>query len=125
MKIRILNSSIRLRLTQTEVEELGRGEKIVGEVNFPDGKLWKYILETAKIDDVFEVNLEEAALKICMNQSAAEVFINTDSVGQESELDTKNGPLKILVEKDFKCLTPRSEDESDLFEHPEVKHPNC
>ena len=34
--------------------------------------------------------------------------------------------LKILVEKDFACLTPREgEDESDLFPHPEEGEANC
>ena len=30
--------------------------------------------------------------------------------------------LSILVEKDFKCLTDRSEDESDMFPNPKESH---
>ena len=29
--------------------------------------------------------------------------------------------LKVLVEKDFACLTEREEDESDMFPHPEAQ----
>ncbi|MEZ4932033.1 MAG: hypothetical protein R2788_07940 [Saprospiraceae bacterium] len=47
----------------------------------------------------------------------------SDEVGLEDDMPLGDGnALHILVEKDFKCLTERSEDESDLFPNP---NENC
>jgi hypothetical protein len=47
------------------------------------------------------------------------------SIQGEQMLD-EGGTLKILVEKDFVCLTGRDdEDESDMYPHPEADSGTC
>ena len=44
MKLRIKDNSIRLRLTQTEVERIGNGDQIHSNLNFPGGEKVSYLL---------------------------------------------------------------------------------
>ena len=46
-------------------------------------------------------------------------WVKTDLEGFDAIMDngTEEG-LYVLVEKDWQCLTPRDEDESDLFPNP-------
>ena len=118
MKIRILNNSIRLRLSQLEVAQLAEGKKVEGKVPFPDGSVWIYGLQPQDQPELFQVRQVENGILIAMDKKAGEQLFNTDHVGHEAHLTTPDSSLKILVEKDFKCLTPRDEEESGLFENP-------
>ena len=52
-------------------------------------------------------------------------WVNTELVGMDNHSDNDE-KLKILIEKDFACLTERvGEDESDMFPHPEGETHDC
>ena len=48
-------------------------------------------------------------------ESMALDWCNTDRVGIEGTA----GEVRVLVEKDWQCLAPRDEDESDAYAHPD------
>ena len=57
----------------------------------------------------------------------AEIWTNTDLVSLDEFVSlSENEKLRILVEKDFKCLKPRlHEDETDHYPHPNEKEMVC
>lgn len=122
MKIRILNNSIRLRLSQLEVQQLAQAEAIIGHVPFPDGASWTYQLQCEEQEELFKAQLSQNSIRISIAKKAGQAFEKSDLIGHEGILQTPDSTLKILVEKDFKCLTPRKEEESGLFENP---HSTC
>lgn len=115
MKIRIKDNSIRFRLTQSEVSELGQNGIISSFTEFVDRP---FIYAIERTDD----NLLSAAFienKIVMKMPAAmvEELVSTDIVG----FDGQAGLVKLLVEKDFVCIDNTVEDQSDNYPNPNIK----
>ena len=70
-----------------------------------------------------DCSYSEKGIRIEIDQKTVNDWVNTDQVGFEGSFPLENGDkLSILVEKDFKCLTERIEDESDLFPNPNESH---
>ena len=128
MKIRIKGNSIRLRLTQSEIDVFAEEGIIKDQIQFGttiDSSL-TYSLEKGEfvgISALFEGN----EIRIRVSEEIGDNWSKTDRVGIENEvLLGKNQTLKILIEKDFKCLTTRKgEDESDNFPHPHESTLKC
>ncbi|MCB0734718.1 MAG: hypothetical protein H6608_06495 [Flavobacteriales bacterium] len=114
MKIRILGDRVRLRLSQTEVERIGQGGSVSENTNFPN-RIFSYRLVTHSGDPDIRAEYAHDAITISVNGKLATQWAQSDQVGLESASGSK---LHILIEKDFQCLTDRSEDESDLFPNP-------
>lgn len=116
MKIRIQNNSIRFRLSQTEVKNYGRDGACMGKTEFANANTLAYRLAQAtELGAVFTNNV----ITIILPEEEVKSWIASDQVSIQGELSLENEDiLSILVEKDFKCLTERSEDESDLFPNP-------
>ena len=126
MKLRIKDNSIRLRLTQTEVEQIGNGDQIHNNLNFPGGERVSYLLVGSAVENT-EIEYKDNRISISVPTEILTIWANSDEVSllYELSLDHDN-VLKLLIEKDFACLTPREdEDESDLFPHPEQGENQC
>lgn len=120
MKLRIQGNSIRFRLTQTEVNNFGQDDACMSKVEFPGGSTLIYRLTTAS---ELSSNFRNNVITIALPETETESWIKSDQVGISGDLTLENeDKLSILVEKDFKCLTERSEDESDLFPNPKESH---
>ena len=66
-----------------------------------------------------EATYSENKITLKVNESLIRDWAHSDQVTISSSLDlSSNENLTILIEKDFKCLSPRDEDESDMFPHP-------
>ena len=119
MKIRIKDNSIRLRLTQSEVDLLSEQGKVEKETHFTLQSTLIYAIETA---DVTEMNatFENGKITVYLPIKEAQIWLNTEQVGMEylSPISDEES-LKILVEKDFTCLVKREgEDDVDAYPHP-------
>ena len=126
MKLRIKDNSIRLRLTQTEVEQIGNGDQIHNNLNFPGGERLSYLLVGSAVENP-EIDYKDNRISISVPTEILTIWANSNEVSllYELSLDHDN-VLKLLIEKDFACLTPREdEDESDLFPHPERGENQC
>ena len=120
MKLRIRGNSIRLRLTQSEVETIKETGLVEEKTEFPNGQFFVYLLAASEKNDRLSAEFSDGRMQIILPKSMAENWANSEEVEIAGEI----GSLKILVEKDFKCLTPRAGDEdTDTFPHPkEVSH---
>lgn len=121
MKLRIKGNSIRLRLTQTEVNQIGKGEEVRESVSFGKEKpAFSYVLCTASDMSKVKVRYAHDELLISFPYAQAQFWATTSMVGMEEMLNLDDDDtLHILVEKDFQCLHKRpNEDESDHFPNP-------
>ena len=115
MKIRIKGDSIRLRLAQAEVDQIG-ANKMVSESTHFNNSTFTYSLKTHDSDAVVEATFDNNEICVSINKHVAQNWASTDQVGIQSN---PSAALAVLIEKDFKCLTVREgEDESDLFKNP-------
>ncbi|GEN78050.1 DUF7009 family protein [Chryseobacterium hagamense] len=115
MKIRIKDNSIRFRLTQSEVAELGSNGMISGHTEFP-GQTFIYALERTE-DPEISAAFDGSRMVLKMPAGMVEEWTSTDRIG----FDGQAGKLKILVEKDFVCLDNTLEDQSDNYPNPNAK----
>ena len=120
MKLRILNNSLRLRLSQTEVRELTTQQRVCASTNFPGGGQLQYCLQLSdRLNDI-QASFSDQKVLISLPANMANDWANSDTISLRAENTLADGEaLSLLIEKDFKCLTDRPhEDESDLFPHP-------
>lgn len=122
MKIRILDNSIRLRLSKSEVDQFNDEGEIAARTEFPNGSIFEYKLNKTDIEEM-NASFIDGKIELFCPEAVVEKWANSERVGFRNELSLgKAGKLSLLVEKDFKCLDPnREEDESDNFEHPKAK----
>ena len=111
MKIRINGNFVRLRLSQTEVDQFASKGQVGDAIQFGDRSLMYQLLAS----DVEEVSVEfdGANISVQVPKTLGTQWTKTDLVGFENADQTH---VRILVEKDFQCLHKRpGEDESDNF----------
>ncbi len=120
MKLRIHHNTIRLRLSQSEVKQIGEGLPVQQLLTLePGGQLGYGLYPDAGVDRV-TARYTAHQLMITIPVAEAHAWAVTDQVtlrgvqhpGTDYECD-------ILIEKDFQCLHKRpDEDESDNFLNP-------
>ena len=121
MKLRIRDNSIRLRLTQTEVDTVRVDALVRGRVIFAGSNTFEYVLESSPATVKPEAHFSNNALTVRIPENDIQQWSTTEqvSIAAEQILDG-GGHLKILIEKDFACLAPREgEDEADMYPHPQ------
>lgn len=123
MKLRIKGNTIRLRLTQTEVDTVEKGE-VTDKTLFPDGNELVYKIIKG---DSFDTEFKDGIVRIQLPSELVDKWAGSDQVTIGHKIDLGNGEiLDIAVEKDFQCLTERPhEDESDMYPNPLEKHAKC
>ncbi len=122
MKLRIRDNSIRLRLTKSEVNEFAEKGLVGSKTEFNNNNILIYMLKSSDLIKEIQANFDNGRIEVVVPKAIAENWTNTNEVGFSTESDT----LRILVEKDFACLTERpNEDESDNFPHPQENEQKC
>jgi len=121
MKLRIKGSSLRLRLTQGEVHSLETAGEVAEQVHFGAGASLTYRLRTDTASRQISASYRDNVIDIRVPQEAAVTWARTDQVTLSHAEAVAGAELRVVIEKDWKCLAPRSdEDESDNFPHPET-----
>lgn len=118
MKLRIHNNSIRLRLSQPEVEKIAGGQFIMETLETGGGRENNFSYSLMPLENCPEIGaeFEQNNLKIYLPQDQADEWANSDQVSLKQVSHTG---LIVLIEKDFQCLHKRpGEDESKNFPHP-------
>lgn len=121
MKLRILGDSLRLRLSQSDVRALSEQGRVQEIIRFGSRAL-TYALQAS--DEVTRpaATYEGDLVTVSLPRDAAQRWVQSDQVGIEAEQALPGGDtLRILVEKDFKCVVPRAgEEDYDGFPHPDA-----
>ncbi|MDH4109412.1 MAG: hypothetical protein OEW35_13950 [Gammaproteobacteria bacterium] len=127
MKLRIRDNSIRLRLSQGEVERFRADGLLTSAIHFPGGTKIEYTVESSPASVKPMARYSNNTIAVRVPEATVQEWADSDrvSIASEQVLDD-GGVLSVLIEKDFACLTPREgEDESDMFPHPEAGRGNC
>ncbi|QJB34967.1 hypothetical protein HF329_28130 [Chitinophaga oryzae] len=123
MKIRIRGNSIRYRLDKTDVELLETTGKVESITHIGAGVL-HFCVRSKNITDPV-IKMEHDGVHLLLPAERLQGWYAPDQVGFELILPNPDGSeLKVLVEKDFQCLSPRNEDDSQAFENPNAGK-NC
>ena len=125
MKIRIRGNSVRLRLLQSEVAELEKSGKVSEQIKFglTEKEILTYTLSVSKELNEIKAGFCQNEIFISLPQSVAKEWFETDLVSLENEQNLGDEALKILVEKDFLCVTRTDDpDNLDAFPNPDL---NC
>jgi hypothetical protein len=124
MKLRIRGDSLRLRLSQAELTRLRETGEVCDRIGFGDRSL-DYALVSADIDAP-RARFDGDRIEVALPNALAQTWIESDQVGIEADQALPTGTLRLLIEKDFKCLAPRpGEDDSDAFPNPDAGSGSC
>ncbi len=120
MKLRINNNSIRLRLTQTEVDEVAKEEAVHQILKLGKNELLRYSLVPSKEVDNIVASIKDHEILVKVPASTSTRWAKTDEVSlKHVQKENSEHESIILIEKDFQCLHKRpDEDESDNFPNP-------
>lgn len=122
MKLRLLNDSIRLRLSRSEVAAADKAGIVEAQTRFPDGSTFTFALEASEKGSPTSASYTGDRMVVKLPVTDISAWANDDmAVSLRGELELPvGGSLRLLVEKDFECVTPRGdEDQSDLFTNPQ------
>ena len=127
MKLRIRDNSIRLRLMRSEVEALRDNGLVEASTAFPGGRTFRYVVESSPASVNPAAFYSDNAMTVRLPAPTVLAWASSEQVSMTGEQMLSDGQkLKILVEKDFVCLTGREdEDESDMFPHPQAGDVSC
>lgn len=125
MKIRIKGNTLRLRLTKSEVALLATEGKVEERTPFPgDNELTYSLLTTPSSTNSASFKNNEICIFV-QTEWAADWNVN-EVVGIDFCVNTGETTLHVLIEKDFNCLTPRTdEDQEDHFTNPLISNQKC
>ena len=112
MKIRIKGNSLRYRLTKSDIDRFAQNGYIEETISFGSQNLIYALKRSAESE--LTADFKDQKITLSVPAFMAEEWATTDRVGFESS----NGPLYLLIEKDFKCLDNVTEDQSDNYPNP-------
>lgn len=127
MKIRIKGNTLRLRLSQSEINQISEKGTVSDTIAFGPGQALVYSLESSEGLPAPRAVFADHRITVALPKQTVTDWANSDQVSITStqENATSEG-LSLLIEKDFRCLTERAhEDESDLFPHPKEGNVEC
>ena len=126
MKLRIRGNSIRLRLGRGEVASLLENGKVEESTEFGAGRRFEYALRTSSSVQCLRASFGDGRVEVLLPAQLAREWASGQDVGISADQplgpagSPDAGSLHLLIEKDFACLRPPSnEDQSDAFPHPE------
>jgi hypothetical protein len=118
MKLRIKGNSLRLRLSKSDVAALAEKGIVSDQISFGFLSL-TYELKTNSGIEKLQAFFSNDVISVHINESFAKAWKDNEVIGITGMQQIKNGEtLKLLVEKDFQCLDPTHEDQSDNYINP-------
>lgn len=116
MKIRIRGNSIRYRLDKKDIATLQEQQQ-VEEITTIGAATLHFSIHAHTGEPA--INLQGSKVQLYLTATQVDQWTSTEQVGFKHELPNADGSvLQLLIEKDFKCLTERDEDDSQAFENP-------
>lgn len=122
MKIRIKGDSIRYRLTKTDVADLKDKGEVHETTQVHSDTVFNYRLRRTAEEKNVRVVYDLSGFTILLPEEQASTLTDTAEIGIYATIDNDKSGLKIVIEKDLKCLDETEEDQSDMYENPKS---NC
>jgi hypothetical protein len=120
MKLRIRGNSVRIRVSQSELTQLGESGAAEDVVRFSPETELRYRVEV-RAKGAVQAEFGDSVLRVLVPKKEVDRWLEPEQVAIEGSQAVGGGErLRILLEKDYTCLAPRGdEDDSDLFANPE------
>ena len=112
---------------RAEVDTLRESGLVSANTQFPGARTFRYSVESSPASVNPAAFFSENEIIVRLPETTVLAWASSDQVSISGEQVLDDGEtLKILVEKDFVCLTGRDdEDESDMYPHPEADTASC
>jgi hypothetical protein len=120
MKIRIQGNSIRYRLKEPEVADFKKYGRVTETIQLGDEETeqLRFVLLRSSVNMV-TVQQADKTTTILVPEQMAQRWTDSDLVGFDAIIEIGKGKgLKVLVEKDFKCLDGSEEDNIGAYPNP-------
>lgn len=118
MKIRIKGDSVRIRLSKSELDFIGKEGYLNDMTRFPNGK-FEYGLIVRHDITQMQAEFNSKGIFLLIPQHWADEWVATQRVGFDSRVPLPDGgELYLLIEKDFQCLDNTDENQSDMYPNP-------
>ncbi len=110
-----------------EVDTLRDDGLVTAVTGFPGGRTFRYSVESSPASVNPAAFFSDNQIIVRLPETVVLAWANSEQVSMAGEQVLDDGDkLRILVEKDFVCLTGRDdEDESDMFPHPAADKLSC
>lgn len=110
-----------------EVDTLRDQGLVTAVTGFPGGRTFRYSIESSPASVNPAAFFSDNQMIVRLPETVVLAWANSEQVSMAGEQVLDDGEkLKILVEKDFVCLTGRDdEDESDMYPHPSGGKLSC
>ncbi len=118
MKIRIKGSSVRIRLSRTEVGKLVHDGYL--EESTPFGAAtFKYALQKQEAGNALTASFDRNCITMMVPESLVKNWDTNSLITIENSMPVDEyTTLHLLLEKDFQCLDAVTEDQSDNYLNP-------
>ena len=117
MKIKLSNKSLRIRLSRSEMEQFSKKGFLEDQTVFGVNKLG-YELNRIKSQDKLTADFNNEVIIMYVPNDYVNEMMTTDKVGFEDTYDFDGlTSLKLVFEKDLKCVGKEGEDQGDRFEN--------
>jgi hypothetical protein len=113
MKLRLLHNSVRLRVGRSEVASFLDSGMVEDSVDFPSMPL-VYILNSSDEIKEIQASFTNGWITVNVPQEQGRIWAEGDQVGMQNQYRG----ISILIEKDWECLQPSAEENSDAFPRP-------
>jgi len=118
MKIRIRANAVRIRLTKSEVHQLCTLGSVEEITSFAE-KHFSYGVWLSKEHDQLHASFKDNRISLLLPEKQGRNWHLNEEIGFQNEMELAGGNrLSLLLEKDFTCLSPRGEDETDNYLNP-------
>ncbi len=116
MKLRIRGNTLRIRLTQGEIEQLIDTGESADQIDFGTGGCLRYVVQFDDTEAALVCQFSGPEIIVRIPHEVGVAWAKTEQVSLRSAVDYLPS---VLIEKDFACLVPRQgEDDSDTFPNP-------
>jgi hypothetical protein len=115
MKLRIHGGTLRLRLTEPEVNELLRAGRVESAVEFDGGARFAYALEAARGAERIATRFENGGIRVMVPEAAVKAWGESDETAMES---ADGARPSVTIEKDFQCLHKDADDTPGAYPNP-------
>jgi hypothetical protein len=113
MKLRLLGNTVRLRMAQSEVEQLTETGIVEESVEFLPNPL-VYMVHTSKDSSQIEASFLNGWLTISLPEKAVKEWAAGNDVGMKGSFRG----VSVLIEKDWSCLHGDETENEDRFPRP-------
>ncbi|MEM6261890.1 MAG: hypothetical protein AAGI38_05240 [Bacteroidota bacterium] len=118
MKVRFHHSSVRMRLTQSEVAQFQEEGLVLFNLPLLPQSL-EVTLQVAAQQNQLTATFDQGKLDIQVPQELGTEWASTSQVSLSTSITVSaTDQIELLIEKDFKCLHRDSLEDVDTFPHP-------